>query len=202
MKKQKIQLYIMVGALLVLVGAFFGVKSYNAHLEEMESLESEPEYTVLDLDEEDVNGFSFDNEYGSYSFEKNSDDEGNISWVCLEEADLNLDSDKVSSVLNSILFIQADTCIEDVSDLEQYGLAEPAVSVSITTGNGESYKLLCGDYNGITSKYYLSLGGENVVYALDSDIKSEINIMPDDLVVDEVETENESQGGQAETSDE
>ncbi|MBD5445114.1 MAG: DUF4340 domain-containing protein [Lachnospiraceae bacterium] len=186
MKKQKIQLLVMVGALLVLLAAFFCVKIYNSHLEEQESLESEPKYTVLDLDENDVNVFSFDNEYGRYSFEKSNDDEGNIRWVCLEEADLNLDSDKVSSVLNSALFIQADTCIEDVSDLEQYGLADPAVSVSITTGNGESYTLLCGDYNGITSKYYLGLDGESVVYALDSDIGGEFNILPDDLVVDEV----------------
>ena len=199
MKKQKIQLLVMVGALLVLLAAFFGVKIYNSHLEEQESLESEPKYTVLDLDENDVNGFSFDNEYGSYSFEKSSDDEGNISWVCLEEADLNLDSDKISSVLNSALFIQADTCIEDVSDLEQYGLAEPVVSVSITMGNGESYTLLCGDYNGITSKYYLSLDGESVVYMSDSDIGGDFNILPDDLVVDEEQEENQNQEEQAET---
>lgn len=185
MKKQKVQLLVMVLGLIVLVAAFFGVKIYNTHLEEAESLESEPKYTVLELDEDEVDGFSFVNEYGSYSFEKSSDDEGNISWVCLEEADLNLDSDKVYSMLNSALFIQADTCIEDVSDLEQYGLADPAISVSITTGNGESYTLLCGDYNGITSKYYLSLDGASVVYASDSDIGSKFNILPDDLVVDE-----------------
>lgn len=185
MKKQKVQLLVMVIGLIVLVAAFFGVKIYNTHLEEKESLESETEYTVLDLGEDDVNGFSFVNEYGSYSFEKSSDDEGNISWVCLEETELKLDSDKVSSVLDSVLSIQADTCIEDVSDFEQYGLADPAVSVSITTGNGENYTLLCGDYNGITSKYYLSLDGESVVYASDSDIGSEFNILPDDLVVDE-----------------
>ena len=202
MKKQKIQLFVMVGALLVLVAAFLGVKSYNAHLKEKDSLESQPEYTILDLNEEDVNGFSFTNEYGSYSFEKNSDDEGNISWVCLEETDLNLDSDKVSSVLDSVLFIQADTCIEDVSDLEQYGLSDPAVSVSITTGNGENYTLLCGDYNGITSKYYMSLDGESVVYALDSDIGGDFNILPDDLVVDEVEDENETKEDQTETLNE
>ncbi|MBD5520592.1 MAG: DUF4340 domain-containing protein [Lachnospiraceae bacterium] len=193
MKKQKIQLLVMVVGVLVLVAAFFGVKMYNAHVEENESLENEPEYTVLDLDEDDINGFSFVNEYGSYSFEKSSDDEGNISWSCLEEAELNLDSNKVSSVLDSALFIQAYTRIEDVSDLEQYGLAEPAVSVSITTGNGENYTLLCGDYNGITSKYYLSLDGGSVVYALDSDIGGDFNILPDDLVVDEVEEENQSQ---------
>ena len=201
MKKQKIQLLVMVGALLVLVAAFFGVKIYNEHIEEKGSLESEEEYTVLDLDGDDVNGFSFVNEYGSYSFEKSSDDEGNISWVCLEE-DLNLDSDKVSSVLGSVLFVQADTCIEDVSDFEQYGLAEPAVSVSITTGNGENYTILCGDYNGITSKYYLSLDGENVVYVSDSDIGGDFNILPDDLVVDEEQEENQNQEEQTETLNE
>lgn len=190
MKKQKVQLLVMVIGLIVLVAAFFGVKSYNAHLEEKESLKSEPEYTVLDLDEDEIDVFSFANEYGSYSFEKSSDDDGNISWTCLEEADLNLDSYKVSSVLKSALFIQADTCIEDVSDLEQYGLADPVVSVSITTGNGESYTLLCGDYNGITGKYYLSLDGESVVYASDSDIGGDFNILPDDLVVDEAEDED------------
>ncbi len=185
MKKQKVQLLVMVIGLIVLVAAFFGVKIYNTHLEEKESLESETEYTVLDLGEDDVNGFSFVNEYGSYSFEKSSDDEGNISWVCLEETELKLDSDKVSSVLDSVLSIQADTCIEDVSDFGQYGLSEPVVSVSVTAGNGEDYTLLCGDYNGITSKYYLSLDGESVVYALDSDIGGDFNILPDDLVVDE-----------------
>ena len=40
MKKQKVQLLVMVIGLIVLVAAFFGVKIYNEHLEEKGSLES------------------------------------------------------------------------------------------------------------------------------------------------------------------
>ena len=208
MKKQKIQFIVMLILLVVVVAAFFGIRSYNAHHEETKIIDSEPEYTVLDLAYDDVESFSFANENsfikenGSYSFERVSSSESENSesineWSYLGDTSLDLDSYKVSTLLDNVLFIQTDTRIEDVSDWEQYGLSDSDweladfsgsdASVSITTIDGKNYRLLFGDYNEFTEKYYLSVSGEPYVYVLDYDIGSEFLITPDELAVDETE---------------
>ncbi|MCH5249432.1 MAG: DUF4340 domain-containing protein [Lachnospiraceae bacterium] len=204
MKKQKVQLIVMLVLLVVAATAFVGIKSYNTNNEDKEAPDTESEYTVWDLNYDDVESFSFANEQGIYHFEriadgesKNAEDESaesEDSWSYIDDTSLNPDANKISSLLDNVLFIKAQSRIEDVSDWEQYGLADcdweqsgfsgSDASVSITMKDGENYRLLFGDYNEITGKYYLSVAGEPYIYVLDSDIGAEFLITPDELTSD------------------
>ena len=196
MKKQKVQLLVMLVLLVVAAVAFVGIKNYNANNEDKEAPDTETEYTVWDLNYDDVESFSFANENGIYHFERTSASEGDDDWSYADDTALNPDANKISSLLDNVLFIKAESRIEDVSDWEQYGLADcdweqsgfsgSDASVSITTKDGENYRLLFGDYNEITGKYYLSVAGEPYIYVLDSDIGAEFLITPDELMVDEI----------------
>ena len=193
MKKQKVQLIVMLVLLVVAAAAFVGIKNYNANNEDKEAPDTESEYTVWDLNYDDVESFSFANEHGIYHFERIAAGESEDGWSYVDDTLLNTDNNKISSLLDNVIFIQAESRIEDVSDWEQYGLADydweqsgfsgSDASVSITMKDGENFRLLFGDYNEITGKYYLSVAGEPYVYVLDSDIGADFLITPDELLI-------------------
>ncbi len=209
MKKQKIQLIVMLLLLAVLAAAYLGVRYYNSKREKAEEAENEPAYTVLELSQEDVKTFSFTNESGTYEFEKTGGEDGEENWTCIQDKELKMDASKVSSLLNNVISLKADDRIENVSDREQYGLssgdnaqagsedtAGPSVIVKITTQNEESYELWFGDYNEVAEVYYMCVYGEPYVYILDSDIASDFDITPQDL-----EAEEDEDGTDADSAD-
>lgn len=200
MKKQKIQLIVMLLLLVILAAAYLGVRYYNSKQEKAEDAENESAYTVLELNKEDVKAFSFTNESGTYEFEKTDGEDGEENWTCIQDKELKMDASKVSSLLNNVISLKADDRIENVSDWEQYGLsggddaqagsedtAGPSVIVKITTQNEESYELWFGDYNEVAEVYYMCIYGESYVYILNTDIASDFDITPQDLEAEEDE---------------
>ncbi|MDD6811305.1 MAG: DUF4340 domain-containing protein [Lachnospiraceae bacterium] len=183
MKKQKIQLLIL-GVLLVLViAAFFGVRSYNNRLAE-EKTSEENLYTVLSLTKEDVAEFSFSGGGDMVSLIKEDD-----VWNAVGDSSIELDQDKIRSLLDYVVDIQAELEIEGVTDFSQYGFDDPLATVTIKLQDDTVYEIVFGHFNEITSQYYLKLEGSDTVYGLSSNLGYHFQITLDDLKKVEEETE-------------
>ncbi|MBO5209232.1 MAG: DUF4340 domain-containing protein [Lachnospiraceae bacterium] len=163
MKRQKIQMLILCGLLLVLVAAFFAIRNYNNH--QAEENTEEAAYTVLALTEADVKEFSFTG--GSETISLIKSDSG---WSAVADETTQLDQDTVSSLLSNVLNIQAEIQIEDVTDFSQYGFDDPLATVTLKLQDDTVYEIIFGHYNEVTAQYYLRLDGSNTVYVLSTNL--------------------------------
>lgn len=177
MKRQKMQLFLLLGALLIAAGGYFGLKYLNGRTSENQAADSE--VTVLALTVDDITGFSYDYDGTTYSFVK---EDGN--WLYEGDKTLDLDESQVSSLLGSVVKITSANEITGVEDLTQYGLSAPARTVTLRTAD-KDYTLQFGDYNSMISKYYLKLeDGENV-YTTSGYRYTSFDITPESLAAEE-----------------
>src|SRR5258707_6623065 len=67
-------------------------------------------------------------------------------WQITAPKPLGADQDAASSVLSTVSSLNADRLVEDkASDLSQYGLAQPALELDVTSKDGKLQKLFLGD---------------------------------------------------------
>lgn len=181
MKRQKIQLLILCGLLLVVGATFFAIRSYNNQQLEGDVAE-EAVYTVLALKEEDVQEFSFAGGTETVSLIK-----GDEGWSAVNAAATELDQDAISSLLSNVLNIQAELQIDEVADFSQYGFDDPLATVTLKLQDDTVCEIVFGHYNEITAQYYLRLEGSNTVYVLSTNLGYHFQISLEDLK--KVETE-------------
>lgn len=152
----------LMGLLLVLVvlaGAAFAAKRLNPENQETEE-ETETGVSVFTLDADSVTALSWT--YGEESLTFEQSDGG---WVYGEDSGFPLDSTYIETMLAALSDVTASKTIEDPEDLAQYGLEEPACTVSVTAG--ETTQLVIGDETELGGSRYLSLGDGNV-YLVDT----------------------------------
>src|SRR5581483_4438785 len=88
-------------------------------------------------------------------------------WQITEPQALPADQDAVSSMVNTLSSLSADTIVEDkASDLGSYGLTNPSLDVQITKKNGKTDNLMIGDDTPTGSGSYAKLAGDPRVFTL------------------------------------
>ena len=184
MKKKKIQLIILLGVLLLTVGFYFCLKTWNESQSEAEI--TVEEVAVMEVNIEEVTGFSYDYEGTTYSFLKTGE-----NWICENDTTLDLDESQVQSLIGNITKLTSEYAIADAEDLEQYGLEIPARTVVLETANQE-YKIMFGDYNSIISKYYILVNEDTTVYTTSGYRYTSFDIAPEELVAVEESAETET----------
>ncbi|RHO87471.1 DUF4340 domain-containing protein [Ruminococcus sp. AF42-9BH] len=103
------------------------------------------------------------------TFEKKDD-----SWVKKDDTDFPVNQSTLDSAASSVTSVESDRVLEDVDDLEEYGLDSPANTIKIVTksededGDDTTTTLYVGDENSSTSQYYVRKDDEKTVYLVDS----------------------------------
>lgn len=110
-------------------------------------------------------------------------------WNAVGDSSIELDQDKIRSLLDYVVDIQAELEIEGVTDFSQYGFDDPLATVTIKLQDDTIYEIVFGHFNEITSQYYLKLEGSDTVYGLSSNLGYHFQITLDDLKKVEEETE-------------
>lgn len=184
MKKQQMQMLILVLIFAALCAVLLGVKQYNKiQAEKPEETEGE---IVIDVDADDIVRFSYDYEGEIYTFEKEED-----TWYYAEDHNRILLQYYTGSLVSGVAPLTAIQVLENVSDLGQYGLTEPQRTISFETATG-SYILYVGDKNPVTASYYVCLPSESTVYVVDASDINRFNVTLDNLIdssAEEAETE-------------
>ena len=157
MKKKSVNLITAVGVLVVLSGAYVGVKAYVAKQEaaDAESAEKEnPE--IISIASADVKSIKFVIDKKEVTFEKNGD-----SWVKSDETDFPVDQDKIDTLVNSMNSIKAERTLENVEDASEYELDQPENTITVTTEDGETTVIQLGMENDSTSQEYIDLNKDS-----------------------------------------
>ena len=157
MKKKSVNLITAVGVLVVLSGAYVGVKAYVAKQDAAESESAEEENSeIVSIASADVKSIKFVIDKKEVTFEKDGD-----SWVKSDETDFPVDQDKIDTLVSSLNSITAERTLEDVEDASEYELDQPENTITVTTEDEETTVIRLGMENDATSQEYIDLNKDS-----------------------------------------
>ena len=179
MKKKQRQMM----ALVVLAAAFLGIRQYNKNASSATSTTEDTQETVLDVNSDDITSFRYVYEGETYAFEKKDE-----TWYYTDDHSLNLNQERIKAMAP----LKADQVIENVTDMSQYGLADPERTIQYETAD-RSVIINVGNLNSMTSQYYIAFPSEMKVYVVATNVVTGFNYTLEDLVeVEETAEETES----------
>ncbi|MBF1008831.1 MAG: DUF4340 domain-containing protein [Lachnospiraceae bacterium] len=175
MKRQKMQLITILGLFLVLVLATFWMKQ----LQKKE--ESAGQKSVLSLDKGKVVSFTLSNQSGTLDLKKS----GKI-WVLEKKKDnktnqIRVDQAKVQKILEQCSDLKSKKVIQDVKNLEQYGLPKPEMTIRLKMQDRGIKTLKIGSYSSDASAYYATVDEGKTVFLMDASIEEACNVTEKDL---------------------
>ena len=169
MKKKSVNLITAVGVLVVLSGAYAGVKAYVANQDAAEAEKEEEENPeILSIASDDVKSIKFVIDKKEVTFEKDGD-----SWIKSDETDFPLDQDKVEALISSLNSVTAERTLENVENAAEYELDQPENTITVTTQGGETTVIQLGMENSSTSQEYIDLNDDSsTVYVVSNSVFS------------------------------
>lgn len=187
MKKQKIQMLVIVVILLLCIVAYFLATRYAKQQEQRDKeSETQGQVNLTVIDPDDVDAFSYIADGTTYSYTKNKD-----TWTCENDTSLKMDADSIATLLGNLKKITAAEAIDDYDSIADYGLDQPQNTITVTCGN-ETTTIDIGDYNEMLQEYYIKISGDDKIYLADSTLKDAFSKKPDTMVQQEESTETES----------
>ena len=193
MKKKQRQMIGMLLALVVLAASFLGFGQYNKNASSVTSTTEDTQGTVLDVNSDDITSFRYVYEGETYAFEKEDD-----TWYYADDHSLNLNQDRIKAMILKVAPLKADQVIENVTDMSQYGLADPERTIQYETAD-RSVIINVGNLNSMTSQYYIAFPSEMKVYVVATNVVTGFNYTLEDLVEETTEATETAETETAET---
>lgn len=189
MKKQKIQMCILLAVCGLCVGGYFAISRHEFEIKEELS-----EVLVTDFNKDDVTGLTVS---GDYELKLVKGDDGvwreeSIPEKAIKQESVNMLLSEIDNITTS------ETVIEAPEDLSQYGLDEPFRTITAELSDGTSVTICAGAKSDLLSKYYVKTESGESVYMVDSYIVEDFAKMPEELVEEET-TGTEDTGEETET---
>ena len=179
-KRKKKQLIFIFVCFTVILAAYLGSQYYQNHLPVDDE---EDEISVLDIDTSLVNEIGITNGEETINLQKDND-----TWKCVDDKDFTIDSTKLQVFLDAAGSITSELKIENVTDMSQYGLDHPSLSISLQW-DSNLYTIYIGDQNTVAGGvYYLKINDEDTVYTIENYKYNMLNKTKEDFAAEE-ETE-------------
>jgi Domain of unknown function (DUF4340) len=103
-------------------------------------------------------------------------------WQITAPKPFRADPDVVSSMLSTLSSLSSDRTVEEkATALDQYGLNQPVIELSIAVKNKKTTRLLIGDDTPAGTAVYAAIAGDPRVFALSSYKKNSFDKSPNDL---------------------
>lgn len=188
----------MLLALVVLAAVFLGIRQYNKNIASATSTTEDTQETVLDVNSNDITSFRYVYEGETYAFEKEDE-----TWYYTDDHSLNLNQERIKAMILKVAPLKADQVIENVTDMSQYGLADPERTIQYETAD-RSVIINVGNLNSMTSQYYIAFPSEMKVYVVATNVVTGFNYTLDDLVeetTEETESTEATETAETETTE-
>lgn len=192
MKKQKKQLFLLLGVLVFFVAAYFGLQAYNQAEASKEEEAEGVEAISMEYSDVEMLQFTHDGEWLQFECVDGT-------WYVVGDHTQNVKQYRIKTMVNGVASpLLAEVVIENVTDLSMYGLADPAREIRV--GNDvEQYTIYVGDLNSMMYTYYVYLASDpTTVYSVDSADINRMDYGLSDFV--EPATEEESTSAEGETT--
>jgi len=172
-------LYVAAFVLAVLCGVLYWSNRQSTKTSASAKASPDAPPTILSLDRADITGLTIHRkDQAPVDLSRNNSG----GWQITSPKALAADGDAVSGILYALSSLNADRQLEDkVSNLASYGLADPALEVTVTLKDKTAKKLLIGDQTPSGSAYYAVLAGDPRLFTVAIYSKSSVDKTSDDL---------------------
>ena len=181
MTKKKKRIRMAAAVLILAVLAVIYILVLRADFNGEETAEEIEEITVLTIEREDIAEAKIDNSYGTLSFSYDGE-----AWTCTDNTEFSLNQDSVSALFNRLNSLTAvrDLGEMEEEDLDAYGLADPAITISITLQDGQEISVYLGNEASDGHLYYRTSESAHV-YTGDSYLATAFDCELSDLEAEE-----------------
>ena len=180
MKKKNTRLMILVVVLVVLCAGYVGIVKYKEvqDQKQQDASEAEEEANKIVLNQMDsITRISFNTTDGELAFTYHDD-----SWHYEADEAFPLDVSKINLIQNNLNPLEATRKLEEKEDLSNYGLTQPAKTVTVTDASGNQKVLNIGSMNEYSGDYYASIAGDDNVYTIGTELVNSLDVTLDDLL--------------------
>ena len=140
-----------------LLGGYFVLKQNNEKAEQAK----EAKDTVFSYDTADMTALTFANASGEVQLTKSGD-----TWSCAAQADVAIDADQVSTLLDMIHELEIKKDLGKVDSLSDYGLEDPSATITFTAAD-KTVSIAVGDFNDTSDSQYVYVDDDSThVYAV------------------------------------
>ena len=124
---RKKQWIILVIALAAIVAASAGLNGYQKKQDQKAAQQEEDEKVyALQFTSDDVTGISYEYSGETLEFTKTDD-----TWSCNADPTVQIDADKMKTMLSSLGSMTADSTVENPEDVSEYGIDQPTQQVPL-----------------------------------------------------------------------
>ena len=173
MRKQKIQLVVLLAAFLLFALGFYAAKSISAREEEKERTKEAGEYTALSFDADDLVKLEIEREEGNLELDFQEGKWSFVKDINLEMEEQN-EEEKGYEVNASVADELRDTLANLTSqneiaareDESEYGLDKPAMTITVTLSDGAERSVEVGSLNSMLQAYYIRVDHSDTLYTM------------------------------------
>ena len=159
MKTKQRALAVLLVLILVLGGALFWLQRSNAQTEEAASAAAEGNIPLSSFAAGEVETIRY-----TYQGETLTLNYDSGRWTLAEDPDYHLDESACNTMVTALAALNAKRRLTARSG-EDYGLADPAVTVTVTAA-GETNTFAFGAENSVTGDLYVQKAGDDAVYTV------------------------------------
>lgn len=173
MRKQKIQLVVLLAAFLLFALGFYAAKSISAREEEKERVKEAGEYTALSFDADDLVKLEIEREEGNLELDFH---EGKWSFVKdinleMEEKDeekktYEVNTSAADELRDTLANLTSQNEIAAGEDESEYGLDKPAMTITVTLLGGAEHSVEVGSLNAMLQAYYIRVDHSDTLYTM------------------------------------
>lgn len=173
MRKQKIQLVVLLAAFLLFALGFYAAKRISAREEEKERAKEAGEYTALSFDADDLVKLEIEREEGNLELDFHEGKWSFVKDINLEMEEQN-EEEKGYEVNASVADELRDTLANLTSkneisageDESEYGLDKPAMTITVTLSDGAEHSVEIGSLNAVIQAYYIRVDHSDTLYTM------------------------------------
>lgn len=174
MKRGK-KMILLLAVLALLVGGYIGVQQLN---QTQSVTETAGTFDLTAKKAEDIMGINWTKGEDTFSFKYE-----NATWQTADSSAWPVQQDVVQALADQLVALQATRKLEDVSNLADYGLESPEITVTAVWKDGTSTAYSMGDATPFADGYYLSLSGQSgIIYTISSSLSAIFNKTQKDMV--------------------
>lgn len=168
MEKRTRTLCLLVGAVVLLLVAYFGIRGFNKNQEkkaEKEAKASEIYLTKM----EDVTEIRYNIGNGEQVFVKESDSD---NWEVEAQPDFPLAQTYPEQIASDFGTLKAERELKDADQLSDYGLEDPVYTVELSDSKGNTHQISIGNVTGDT--YYATVDDSQTVYTVSAAVMEDL----------------------------
>lgn len=180
MKRNK-RLLILIGVLVLCIVGYAVVSAISKKQENVE--EEDSSIAVTDFSADSVARLCWTYQGEDFALTKTDG-----TWYNEADEDFPVKQSYVSTMSTQIAGMTASRKLNDVTDLSEYGLDEPAITVTLMTDTGGELSFAFGNVNDVTGEYYMqysegsALTESGDVYLVSSGVVNAFSYKMDQLV--------------------